>query len=268
VPFSYISRVVSRDFTLWGLPTNVFTHPSFTPLHAICYVSVISFCLQGDPKDLVSGAISPNTYVAYAIEFISNSGCVGLSSWIIVANEVKCTRMRSSGRRSWLQIQRSVFDSRRYQTFWEVVGLERGPFSLMSTIEKLLGRKSSGSVLEIREYGRRDPSRWPRCTLYPQTLALTSPTSGSRLQIQMSGFDSLRYKIFWEVVGLERAPLSLVSTVEELLGRNSSGSGLENRDYDRRRSAALSPGQSSIRKVGTNFVDNRRSLGRYSSLVD
>jgi hypothetical protein len=34
--------------------------------------------------------------------------------------------------------------------------------------------------LENREYGRRDPSRWPRGTLYPQTLALTSPTGGGR----------------------------------------------------------------------------------------
>jgi hypothetical protein len=40
--------------------------------------------------------------------------------------------------------------------------------------------KSSGSCLENREYGRRDPSRWPRCTLYPQKLAITSPTSGGR----------------------------------------------------------------------------------------
>jgi hypothetical protein len=31
--------------------------------------------------------------------------------------------------------------------------------SLVSTIEELLVRKSSGSVPEIREYGRRDPSR-------------------------------------------------------------------------------------------------------------
>jgi hypothetical protein len=30
-------------------------------------------------------------------------------------------------------------------------------------------------------YGRRDPSRWPRGTLYLQTLAITSPTSGGRL---------------------------------------------------------------------------------------
>jgi hypothetical protein len=35
---------------------------------------------------------------------------------------------------------------------------------------------------------------------------------------------------FWEVVGLERASLSLVSTIEELLWRNISISGLENRD--------------------------------------
>jgi hypothetical protein len=38
---------------------------------------------------------------------------------------------------------------------WEVVGLERGPLSLVSTIEELLGRKCSGSGLESREYGLR-----------------------------------------------------------------------------------------------------------------
>jgi hypothetical protein len=35
----------------------------------------------------------------------------------------------------------------------------RGPLSLMSTIEELLGRSNSGLGLESREYGRRDPSR-------------------------------------------------------------------------------------------------------------
>jgi hypothetical protein len=39
----------------------------------------------------------------------------------------------------------------------------------VSTIEELLGRKSSCCVLENREYDRRDPER----------LALTSPTSSS-----------------------------------------------------------------------------------------
>jgi hypothetical protein len=84
------------------------------------------------------------------------------------------------GQSSWLQIQRPRFDSRHYQILWEVVGLERGPLSLMSTTEELLERKSSGSGLEIREYGRRYQSRWPRGTLYPQNLELTSPTIGSR----------------------------------------------------------------------------------------
>jgi hypothetical protein len=39
-------------------------------------------------------------------------------------------------------------------------------------------KKNSGSGLENREYGRRDPSHWPRGTLYPQNLALILPTSG------------------------------------------------------------------------------------------
>jgi hypothetical protein len=52
--------------------------------------------------------------------------------------------------------------------------------SLVSTTEELPGRKSSGSGLQIREYGRRDPSRWSRCTLFTQTLALTSPTKAGR----------------------------------------------------------------------------------------
>jgi hypothetical protein len=86
----------------------------------------------------------------------------------------------SSGQSSWLQIQRSGFDSWCYQIIWEIVGLERGPLSLVNTTEELLERKSSGSGLEIREYDRRDPSRWPRGTLYKQQLALTSPTSGGR----------------------------------------------------------------------------------------
>jgi hypothetical protein len=60
------------------------------------------------------------------------------------------------------------------------VCLERSPLSLVSTIEELLGRNSSGSGLENREYGREDPLRWPRDTLYQQKLALTSSTCGGR----------------------------------------------------------------------------------------
>jgi hypothetical protein len=49
-------------------------------------------------------------------------------------------------------------------------------------------------------------------------------------------------------VGLERGPLSLVSTIEELLERKNIGSGLEDRDYGRRGSAALTTRHPSIRK--------------------
>jgi hypothetical protein len=82
----------------------------------------------------------------------------------------------SSGHNSWLQIQRSGFDSRRYQIFWEVLSLERGPLSLASTIEGLLGRKSSGSGLENR-YGRRG---YAALTTRHPLSSLTSPTSGGR----------------------------------------------------------------------------------------
>jgi hypothetical protein len=53
-----------------------------------------------------------------------------------------------SGESSWLQIQGSGFNSQCYQIFREAVGLERGPLILLSTIEELLGRKSSGSSLQ------------------------------------------------------------------------------------------------------------------------
>jgi hypothetical protein len=36
---------------------------------------------------------------------------------------------------------------------------------------------SADSAVSDLEYGRRDPLRWPRGTIYPQKLALTSPIS-------------------------------------------------------------------------------------------
>jgi hypothetical protein len=50
------------------------------------------------------------------------------------------------------------------------------------------------------------------------------------LQIRRPGFDSRHYQIFWKkkkkktVVGLERGPLNLVRTTEELLERNVAAS--------------------------------------------
>jgi hypothetical protein len=64
--------------------------------------------------------------------------------------------------------------------FMRSSGLERGPLSLVSITEELLGRKSSGSGIESREYGCRDPSRWPCDTLNQQKLTITSQTGGGR----------------------------------------------------------------------------------------
>jgi hypothetical protein len=79
---------------------------------------------------------------------------------IFLGSRAQLVALWFSAQSYWLQIQRSRFDSWCYQIFLEVVGLERGPLSLLSTTEELFERKSSGSSLEIREYGSRDPSRW------------------------------------------------------------------------------------------------------------
>jgi hypothetical protein len=50
----------------------------------------------------------------------------------------------SSSQSSWLQIRRPGFDSWHYQK--KVVGLERGPLSLVSTTEELLDRKVAAPV--------------------------------------------------------------------------------------------------------------------------
>jgi hypothetical protein len=51
----------------------------------------------------------------------------------------------SSGRVPGYRSRDPRFHSRRYQIFWEVVCLERGPLSLVSKTEELLEYKNSGS---------------------------------------------------------------------------------------------------------------------------
>jgi hypothetical protein len=92
-----------------------------------------------------------------------------------------------------------------------------------------------------------------------------SSGQSSWLQIERRGFDSRLYQISWQVVGLEPGPVGLASTIEELL--ESSGSGLESRDYGRR-DVTLTKWLPLTAKIGSIFADKLRLLGRYSSLAD
>jgi hypothetical protein len=95
-------------------------------------------------------------------------------------------------------------------------------------------------------------------------MILWSSGQGFWLHIQRYGFDSRRYQIFWEVVGLERGVLILLSTTEELLERKNKSSSLENLNYDFRDPPRWPRDTSLSAKAYTNFADKRRSLGRYS----
>jgi hypothetical protein len=72
------------------------------------------------------------------------------------------------------------FDSRRFQIFWEAVGLERRPLSLVRTTEELLGGKVAAPVYKTEINDRGNPLLWPRDTLYPQKVCITLPTCGGR----------------------------------------------------------------------------------------
>jgi hypothetical protein len=69
-------------------------------------------------------------------------------------------------------------------------------------------------------------------------------------------------------VGLERGPLSLMITVEDLLERKISCPDLECPEYGLKHPLCLPRGILYPQKVDTNFADRQRSLGSYSSIAD
>ena len=60
------------------------------------------------------------------------------------------------------------------------MGLERGPLSLVRSIEEVLEERVAASVQKTEINGLGDPLRWPRDTALRKKLALTSPTGGGR----------------------------------------------------------------------------------------
>jgi hypothetical protein len=74
----------------------------------------------------------------------------------------------------WSSGQEFLATDPEVRLFWGVVCLERGPLSLLSTVEELLERKNGASGQGNRECGHRDPSRWPHGTPYLQKGAWAS----------------------------------------------------------------------------------------------
>jgi hypothetical protein len=70
----------------------------------------------------------------------------------------------------------------------------------------------------------------------------------------------------WEAVGLERGPLSLVSTTEELLRRKCNGFGLESREYSRKDPSRWPRGTFYAQKLElTSPTSGGRSVGTVCS---
>jgi hypothetical protein len=98
------------------------------------------------------------------------------------------------------------FDSLGYQIFWELVGLDRSPLSLMSTTDELLLRNSNGSSLNNREYGCRNLSHWPWYRLQWSKNPVASVCKRTILNkwprwslIQYSSLTDWGHGVFWSL---------------------------------------------------------------------
>jgi hypothetical protein len=84
------------------------------------------------------------------------------------------------------------------------LNLSEATLTTLSTLLINMGYLRLLFLLEIREYGRRDQSRWPRGTIYPQKLALTSPTRGGRYSWLADSGHGVFFKFKVTILGLQR----------------------------------------------------------------
>ena len=73
-----------------------------------------------------------------------------------------------------------------------------------------------------RKTGKEECLDYKNCYIFVNALGKEDRLCGlvvrvSGYRYRGLGFDSRRYQIFWVVVGLERGPLSLARSIEELL---------------------------------------------------
>jgi hypothetical protein len=101
-------------------------------------------------RGLISGE---HEQVYFFLIFRALRVAVGISNRMIVCDRICGLVVGIPGYRSEVRVRFPELPD-----FWEVMGLERSPLSLVSTIEELLERKSSGCGLENQQYGHRDPS--------------------------------------------------------------------------------------------------------------
>jgi hypothetical protein len=124
----------------------------------------ISFSERWDYRffhSLLSSSIRSggSTKCALLVQFVCLSRLTGHFTHICIQGPHLCSSCQSS----WLEIQRSGFDSHRYQIFWEAVGLERGPLILVSTTDRLCGL-----VVRVPGYRSRNPGSISGATRYSE----------------------------------------------------------------------------------------------------